>query len=305
MHPDRVLPVIPTMEVDGKPYVPQPSGRLLTPYTLDIEREFQEVRSELAKQYGVLNRLNRATVSTADDWIGIAACGQTYYELREALQPARLQGRRVAPPRRGAPRPAVDAGPARRERGAPVRSRPEGSAHRRGEEPDPRGSREGRAVPVGRASSRHRPVRRRGPPADPRHWRARRRHAARPAALPTRPRARRGSGRSAPADGRTVAHPAHREPHALLLQRLPAQHLDEGSRGHARRRRHRVPRHGRPDGTGTGRRHRRADRDGQRGCAVDRHVAVHRSRPHRAEPRRRHLLPLRLAGRAAPPARPA
>ena len=85
VHPDRVTPVIPTMEFEGKPFVPHPSGRLLTPYTLDMEREFQQVRSELAKQYGVLNKLNRATVRTADDWIGIAACGQTYYELREAL----------------------------------------------------------------------------------------------------------------------------------------------------------------------------------------------------------------------------
>ena len=90
------MPIIPTMEFDGKPFVPHPSGRLLTPYTLDMEREFQQVRSELAKQYGVLNQLNRATVSTADDWIGIAACGQTYYELREALQPARVQRRRDA-----------------------------------------------------------------------------------------------------------------------------------------------------------------------------------------------------------------
>ena len=43
--------------------MPHPSGRLLTPYTLDMEREFQEVRSELARQYGVANRLNRVTVA--------------------------------------------------------------------------------------------------------------------------------------------------------------------------------------------------------------------------------------------------
>lgn len=86
VHPERVVPVIPTMEYQGKPFVPHPSGRLLTPYTLDMEREFQQVRSELARQYGVLNRLNRVTVGTEDDWIGIAACGQTYNELREALR---------------------------------------------------------------------------------------------------------------------------------------------------------------------------------------------------------------------------
>jgi indolepyruvate ferredoxin oxidoreductase len=85
VHPDRVQPVRPTMEFDGKLFVPHPSGRLLTPYTLDMEREFQQVRSVLARRYGVANRLNQVTVSTGRDWIGIAASGHTYHELREAL----------------------------------------------------------------------------------------------------------------------------------------------------------------------------------------------------------------------------
>jgi indolepyruvate ferredoxin oxidoreductase len=85
VHPDRVQPVVPTMEFDGKLFVPHPSGRLLTPYTLEMEREFQQVRSELARRYGVANQLNRVTVSAERDWIGIAASGHTYHELREAL----------------------------------------------------------------------------------------------------------------------------------------------------------------------------------------------------------------------------
>ena len=86
VHPDRVDPVMPTMEFDGKLFVPRPSGRLLTPYTLEMEREFQQVRSELARRYGVANGLNRVTVHGPDDWIGIAASGHTYHELREALE---------------------------------------------------------------------------------------------------------------------------------------------------------------------------------------------------------------------------
>jgi indolepyruvate ferredoxin oxidoreductase len=85
VHPDRVQPVVPTMEFDGQVFVPHPSGRLLTPYTLEMEREFQQVRSELARRYGVANQLNRVTVTGPDDWIGIAASGHTYHELREAL----------------------------------------------------------------------------------------------------------------------------------------------------------------------------------------------------------------------------
>lgn len=85
VHPDRVRPTAPVVEVDGKPFVPTPNGRLLTPYTLDMEIEFQQVRTVLAQQYGVDNHLNRVSVRSGDDWIGIAACGSTYHELREAL----------------------------------------------------------------------------------------------------------------------------------------------------------------------------------------------------------------------------
>ncbi len=83
---DRVVPHIPVADFDGKPFRPHPNGRLITPYTIDMEREFHEVRTDLARQYGALNRLNRVTVRSADDWIGIAACGHTYHEVREALQ---------------------------------------------------------------------------------------------------------------------------------------------------------------------------------------------------------------------------
>ncbi|MGH9132457.1 MAG: indolepyruvate ferredoxin oxidoreductase family protein [Ilumatobacteraceae bacterium] len=86
IHPERVVPQIPTMIVDGAPFVPHPNGRVMTPYTLDMEREFFEVRSELAREYGVLNRLNRVTVRGDHDWIGIAACGTTYLEVRETLE---------------------------------------------------------------------------------------------------------------------------------------------------------------------------------------------------------------------------
>ena len=83
---DRVVPVIPTIDIDGQPFRPTPNGNLITPYTLDMEREFFEIRTELARQYGALNRLNRVTVSSGDDWLGIAACGHTYFEVRESLQ---------------------------------------------------------------------------------------------------------------------------------------------------------------------------------------------------------------------------
>ena len=85
VHPDRVRPTAPVVEVDGKPFQPTPNGKLITPHTLEMEREFQYTRTALARQYAVDNDLNRISVRSADDWIGIAACGHTYHELREAL----------------------------------------------------------------------------------------------------------------------------------------------------------------------------------------------------------------------------
>ena len=86
LQPDRIVPVIPTMEVDGTVWVPRPSGNILTPYTLQLEKEFHEVRLELARRYGVENRLNTVPVRSGDDWIGIIASGHTYHETVEALR---------------------------------------------------------------------------------------------------------------------------------------------------------------------------------------------------------------------------
>ena len=84
LDPRRVDPVIPT--IDGEPYVHLPDGRLLTPETVDTEREIYEVRHPLAIEYAALNHLNHATVDPRDAWIGIVASGITYRELREALR---------------------------------------------------------------------------------------------------------------------------------------------------------------------------------------------------------------------------
>jgi indolepyruvate ferredoxin oxidoreductase len=88
LHPDRFQYVIPEFEVDGQPFVHHPSGRLLTPYTLELEKEFVEVRLELAMRYGVQNHLNTIAVNPPgrDAWIGIAASGHTFHETREALR---------------------------------------------------------------------------------------------------------------------------------------------------------------------------------------------------------------------------
>lgn len=84
LDPDRVVPIIPLLE--GKPYAHLPDGRLLTPRTLELEREIYEVRYPLSIEYARLNRLNRVTVSSPEAVIGIVASGITYTEVRAALR---------------------------------------------------------------------------------------------------------------------------------------------------------------------------------------------------------------------------
>ncbi|MYB11606.1 MAG: indolepyruvate ferredoxin oxidoreductase family protein [Acidimicrobiia bacterium] len=83
LDPNRVNPQIPLHE--GAPYQHRPDHRLLTPYTLDIEREIVEVRTNLALAYAELNHLNRVVLDSPDAWIGIISSGITYWEVREAL----------------------------------------------------------------------------------------------------------------------------------------------------------------------------------------------------------------------------
>ncbi len=83
LHPDRIQPIYPL--IDGERYQHTPDGYIMTPHTVDIEREMIEVRYELARQYAADNRLNSVTVDPTDAWIGIVASGITYREVREAL----------------------------------------------------------------------------------------------------------------------------------------------------------------------------------------------------------------------------
>jgi indolepyruvate ferredoxin oxidoreductase len=86
LDPNRVQPAMPEWLVDGVPFVPKPSNQFLPPYNLELEREILDVRTEVARAYGRLNNLNRVEVDPGSSArIGIAACGYTAGETREAL----------------------------------------------------------------------------------------------------------------------------------------------------------------------------------------------------------------------------
>ncbi|PYM56815.1 MAG: 2-oxoacid ferredoxin oxidoreductase, partial [Candidatus Rokuibacteriota bacterium] len=84
--PERVALVDPEFSVDGRPWVARPPAVLLPAFTLDVEREIQYGRLEAAKAFAAANGLNRITAPTPDAWLGIAAAGKTYYDLRQALR---------------------------------------------------------------------------------------------------------------------------------------------------------------------------------------------------------------------------
>src|SRR5262245_22336096 len=85
VDPDRVRPVIPVVEMDGRPFQPQINVNLIPPYGLDMERTIHYARLEVARRYAYENKLNRITVPTPNAWFGILTSGKTYYDVRQAL----------------------------------------------------------------------------------------------------------------------------------------------------------------------------------------------------------------------------
>jgi indolepyruvate ferredoxin oxidoreductase len=83
LDPNRMTPVLPWG--NGEPYVHHPDGNLLTPRTVEVEREIYEIRYQLAREYASANGLNQVTVDPSDAWIGIVSSGITYREVREAF----------------------------------------------------------------------------------------------------------------------------------------------------------------------------------------------------------------------------
>jgi indolepyruvate ferredoxin oxidoreductase len=83
--PERVGPVIPTVEYEGRPYRHVPNGNLLAPMSMELERTLFGPRMEIARQYASLNQLNPVSVPTREAWLGVVAAGKVYYELVQAL----------------------------------------------------------------------------------------------------------------------------------------------------------------------------------------------------------------------------
>ncbi len=86
VSPDRVRIVDPGFLYNGKPWATSQNMMLLPPYGLEMERDIHYGRLEAARAFAAAHGLNRITVPTPNAWLGIAAPGKTYYDLREALR---------------------------------------------------------------------------------------------------------------------------------------------------------------------------------------------------------------------------
>jgi indolepyruvate ferredoxin oxidoreductase len=80
---NQVRPV--SLEVDGRPYVHQPSATLAGKSTLDLEYSLFYLRLEIVRRYIRENRLNRIVVGGPQDRIGIVSAGKTWLDVRQAL----------------------------------------------------------------------------------------------------------------------------------------------------------------------------------------------------------------------------
>src|SRR3954469_19837403 len=83
--PDRVAPVIPEVEWNGRPYEHVPDGNLLAPASLEMERSMLGPRTDLALAYARENGINRIE-GARDAWLGIVCAGKSYFDLRQALR---------------------------------------------------------------------------------------------------------------------------------------------------------------------------------------------------------------------------
>src|SRR5215210_2731617 len=88
---DRITPVMPTVEWNGRPYEHVPNGNLLAPASLEMERTLFGPRTELALAYARENGLNRIE-GARRAWLGVVAPGKTYYDLMHALRELGLDG---------------------------------------------------------------------------------------------------------------------------------------------------------------------------------------------------------------------
>ena len=85
VSPDRVSPVLPVIEWEGRPFEYTPNASMLAPASLEMERSLLGPRTETALAYARANGVNKIERFGSNEWIGIVASGKSYRDMRQAL----------------------------------------------------------------------------------------------------------------------------------------------------------------------------------------------------------------------------
>ncbi|MFF1819569.1 indolepyruvate ferredoxin oxidoreductase family protein [Kribbella sp. NPDC058245] len=84
--PSEVLPVVPTIEWNGKPYAYAQRPMVLRPDAIvAAEADMVGPRTELVRQYAVANRLDVVDIDPAHATVGFVASGSCYDSMRQAM----------------------------------------------------------------------------------------------------------------------------------------------------------------------------------------------------------------------------
>jgi indolepyruvate ferredoxin oxidoreductase len=86
VHPDLARPVIPELEIGGRPFQKRQEMRLVPPFTVDAERQIHYERLIAARAYARINQLDRIMVRGPSDRIGLISAGKSYTDLMQALE---------------------------------------------------------------------------------------------------------------------------------------------------------------------------------------------------------------------------
>ncbi|HEX7927698.1 MAG TPA: hypothetical protein VF678_08910, partial [bacterium] len=86
VHPDMARAIIPDLEINGRPFHKQQELRLVPPFTVDVERQIHYERTAAARAYARANKLDRITVKSSSDRIGLISAGKSYTDMIQALE---------------------------------------------------------------------------------------------------------------------------------------------------------------------------------------------------------------------------
>jgi indolepyruvate ferredoxin oxidoreductase len=85
VHPERININIPDFQYNGQPWKHTQNAKLVGHHSLPTEKEIHLGRIEAAKHFLTSNNINKITIKSDNDSIGIITAGKTYYDIVEAL----------------------------------------------------------------------------------------------------------------------------------------------------------------------------------------------------------------------------